>query len=421
MTSPSRLGLQALFLAAALVVPSPSSTVWAQSGSSNPAVAQLSLTQLEIEATAQQAEVETLQAALSAVSAELSAADDGAKEELQGRYDEAKAALNSAADDLLVMVNALDDKGGDVTELRGLLLSIQGVRADNLDAGALAGMAAGWVEQGKDWLVDNGPGMAVKAVVFLLILLLFKFLSGMIGNLVDKATKRSKLEMSELLRGFFVGTTRKVVFLVGLMFAFSSVGVDLTPILTGLGVLGFVVGFALQDTLGNFAAGIMILLYRPFDLGDVVEAGGVIGKVTALSLVSATMTTPDNQVVIVPNGSIWGGTIRNVTANNTRRVDLALGVGYDDDLDKARAMIERVVTAHPLVLKDPGVQIEVSNLGESSVDFVVRPWAKTADYWTVYFDLTKQLKQGCDADGFSIPYPQRDVHLHGGAEAAAAS
>jgi len=417
MTSPSRIGLQALLLAAALVVPGPSSTVWAQDTS----MAQLSLTQLELEATAQKTEVEALQAAMSAVSAELSAADDGAKEEVQGRYDEAKAALDSAADDLLVVVNALDDKGGDVTELRALLLSIQGVRADNLDAGALAGMAAGWVQQSKDWLVDNGPGMAVKAIVFLLILLVFKILAGMIGNLVDKATKRSKLEMSELLRSFFVGTTRKVVFLVGLMFAFSSVGVDLTPILTGLGVLGFVVGFALQDTLGNFAAGIMILLYRPFDLGDVVEAGGVVGKVTALSLVSATLTTPDNQVVIVPNGSIWGGTIRNVTANNTRRVDLALGVGYDDDLDKARAMIERIVTAHPLVLKDPGVQIEVSNLGESSVDFVVRPWAKTADYWTVYFDLTKQLKQACDADGFSIPYPQRDVHLHGGAEAAAAS
>ncbi len=417
MTSPSRIGLQALLLAAALVVPGPSSTVWAQDTS----MAQLSLTQLELEATAQKTEVEALQAAMSAVSAELSAADDGAKEKVQGRYDEAKAALDSAADDLLVVVNALDDKGGDVTELRALLLSIQGVRADNLDAGALAGMAAGWVQQSKDWLVDNGPGMAVKAIVFLLILLVFKILAGMIGNLVDKATKRSKLEMSELLRSFFVGTTRKVVFLVGLMFAFSSVGVDLTPILTGLGVLGFVVGFALQDTLGNFAAGIMILLYRPFDLGDVVEAGGVVGKVTALSLVSATLTTPDNQVVIVPNGSIWGGTIRNVTANNTRRVDLALGVGYDDDLDKARAMIERIVTAHPLVLKDPGVQIEVSNLGESSVDFVVRPWAKTADYWTVYFDLTKQLKQACDADGFSIPYPQRDVHLHGGAEAAAAS
>ena len=421
MTSPSRIGLQALFLAAALIIPSPTGTVWAQDGGSNASVAQLSLTQLELETSAQQAEVETLQAALKAISSELSAADDGAKEEVQGRYDEAKAALDSAAEDLLVAVNALDDKGGDVTEQRALLLSIQGVRADNLDAGALAGMAAGWVEQSKDWLVDNGPGMAVKAIVFLLILLVFKVLSGMIANLVDKATKRSKLEMSELLRSFFVGTTRKVVFLVGLMFAFSSVGVDLTPILTGLGVLGFVVGFALQDTLGNFAAGIMILLYRPFDLGDVVEAGGVMGKVTALSLVSATLTTPDNQVVIVPNGSIWGGTIRNVTANNTRRVDLALGVGYDDDLDKARAMIERVVTAHPLVLKDPGVQIEVSNLGESSVDFVIRPWSKTSDYWTVYFDLTKQLKQACDTDGFSIPYPQRDVHMHGGAEAQAAS
>ncbi|MFT7462229.1 MAG: small conductance mechanosensitive channel [Pseudohongiellaceae bacterium] len=416
MSSPCRFGLTALVLAASLVCPLPGSSVWAKTAV--PVAAPQSLTQLEAQAATQEAKVKSLQDAVAAVSAELSAADDSTRDELRGRLAEADAALDSAAEELLTVVNSLDDKGGDVSDLRILLLGIQGVRADNLDAGALGGMVAGWVQQGKDWLLDNGPGMAVKAVVFLLILLVFKFLSALVGSMVDKATKRSKLDMSELLRGFFVGSCRKVVFLAGLMFAFSSVGVDLTPILTGLGVLGFVVGFALQDTLGNFAAGIMILLYRPFDLGDVVEAGGTVGKVTALSLVSATMTTPDNQVVIVPNGSIWGGTIRNVTANATRRVDLALGVGYDDDLDKARAMIERVVTAHPLVLKDPGVQIEVSNLGESSVDFVIRPWSKTGDYWAVYFDLTKQLKQACDAEGFSIPYPQRDIHLHGSAAEA---
>ncbi|MHC5025045.1 MAG: mechanosensitive ion channel family protein, partial [Planctomycetota bacterium] len=179
----------------------------------------------------------------------------------------------------------------------------------------------------------------------------------------------------------------------------------------GIGVVGFVIGFALQDTLGNFASGIMILLYRPYDVGDVITTSAGTGKVSAMSLVSTTFHTPDNQKTIVPNSAIWGGTITNITAMPTRRVDMVVGVSYSDDLDKTAEVLTEIVTSHPKVHEDPAPVIRVSNLGDSSVDFVVRPWCNTADYWDVKFDLNKQIKQRLDTEGISIPFPQRDVHL----------
>jgi len=200
--------------------------------------------------------------------------------------------------------------------------------------------------------------------------------------------------------------------IVGVIIALDYVGIPMGPLLAGIGVLGFVIGFALQDTLGNFASGVMILLYRPYDIGDVIDAGGTKGKVEAMSLVSTTLVTPDNQIVVIPNNAIWGSTITNVTARATRRVDMTFGCGYGDDLDKAEQMITDVVTSHPLVLADPAPMIRIGNLGDSSVDFVVRPWCKTSDYWDVFFDLNKQLKQRADQDGIEIPFPQRDVHIY---------
>jgi small conductance mechanosensitive channel len=198
----------------------------------------------------------------------------------------------------------------------------------------------------------------------------------------------------------------------GILIALSQVGLDLGPVLAGLGVAGFIVGFALQDTLANFASGLMILIYRPFDVDDLVEAGGEFGRVSALSLVSTTLLTIDNQRLVVPNSQIWGGVIRNVTAQRDRRVDLVFGIGYSDDIPKAEAVLRRIVDEHPLVLDDPEPVVKVHSLGESSVDFVVRPWCKTDDYWDVHWDITKSVKMTFDAEGISIPFPQRDVHVH---------
>ena len=248
--------------------------------------------------------------------------------------------------------------------------------------------------------------------MFLAILLVFKILAGIAGRITEKALSTSKLQVSNLLKSFFSNVVSKTVFLVGLLIAISSIGVSIGPLLAGVGVLGFVIGFALQDTLSNFAAGVMILLYRPYDVGDVVSAGGVTGKVEAMSLVSTTILTPDNQVMIVPNGSIWGGVIQNVTHREQRRVDLVAGIGYEDDIEHAERVLNEIVTGHEKVLSDPAPVIKLHELADSSVNFVVRPWCKTSDYWDVYWDVTRQIKLRFDEEGISIPYPQQDVHVH---------
>jgi len=316
---------------------------------------------------------------------------------------------DKALDDLEDAVEKYETAGGNATSFKEFLLEAGRVQ---LDAAAALGLAEKWINKAKDWAVEEGPGVALKALIFLVILFVFRVLGRTAAKVSEKAMRASKLKVSDLLRTFFVNVTRKVIMFVGLIIALDYVGIPMGPLLAGIGVLGFVVGFALQDTLGNFASGIMILLYRPYDIGDVIDSAGTRGKVEAMSLVSTTLLTPDNQVVIIPNNSIWGSTITNVTALPTRRVDLTFGCGYGDDLDKTEKMLTDVVTAHPLVLADPAPMIRVSNLGDSSVDFVVRPWCKTSDYWDVFFDLQKQLKQAADKEGIEIPFPQRDVHLY---------
>jgi small conductance mechanosensitive channel len=183
-------------------------------------------------------------------------------------------------------------------------------------------------------------------------------------------------------------------------------------VLAGLGVAGFIVGFALQDSLGNFAAGAMILIYRPFDIDDFVEVTGASGLVKKMNLVSTTIATFDNQTLVVPNSKIWGDVIKNVTAQTERRVDLEFGIGYDDDIEHAERVLIETVTAHEKVLDEPEPMIKLHTLGDSSVNFIVRPWTKTEDYWDVYWDLMREVKLRFDREGISIPYPQTDVHFY---------
>jgi small conductance mechanosensitive channel len=214
-----------------------------------------------------------------------------------------------------------------------------------------------------------------------------------------------------------------LVLIIGFLIALSQLGVEIGPMLTGLGIAGFVLGFALQDTLANFASGIMILAYRPFDVEDLIEcAGGVFGKVSQMSLVSTTILTIDNQTLIVPNGKIWGDVITNVTAQRVRRVDLVFGIGYADDIPKTEKVLTSILEEHPKVLDDPEFVIKVFELGDSSVNFIVRPWVATDDYWDVHWDVTREVKMAFDREGISIPFPQRDVHFYNerGLEADAA-
>jgi small conductance mechanosensitive channel len=187
-------------------------------------------------------------------------------------------------------------------------------------------------------------------------------------------------------------------------------GVEVTSIIAVLGAAAFAVGLALQGTLSNFASGVMLLLFRPFKAGDFVDAGGTAGSVAEIGIFFTTLNTPDNVRTIVPNSEVWGKVIKNFAANDTRRNDMVVGVSYSDDLGKASQIIQDVLSAEPRVLKDPSPTVAVAELGDSSVNFVVRPWCKREDYWGMRFDLTRQMKEALEAGGCSIPFPQRDVH-----------
>ncbi|MBT7877266.1 MAG: mechanosensitive ion channel family protein, partial [Gammaproteobacteria bacterium] len=189
-----------------------------------------------------------------------------------------------------------------------------------------------------------------------------------------------------------------------------QLGVELGPLLAGLGIAGFIVGFALQDVLSNFASGLMILFYRPFDVGDTIETAAIRGQVDDMTLVSTMILTFDNQMLVVPNSRIWGDVIRNVTHQRLRRVDMEFSVSYADDIDQVEKVFLDIINADERVLQDPEPNIRLSKLGDSGVMFIVRPWVKTDDYWPVYWDTQREVKRRLSAEGITIPFPQRDIH-----------
>jgi len=304
------------------------------------------------------------------------------------------------------VVDELRKKGGDVEGYEKYRTAVSGIKVDVSDAGSTWKVITGWVKSS-----EGGLRWAKNIILFVVTILAFMILSAILGKATKRAVSKAK-GASELLKDFLVNVVRKAVFLVGLVVALSMLEINIGPFLAAIGAAGFIIGFALQGTLSNFAAGIMILLYRPYDIGNFVNVAGVNGTVSAMTLVSTTLTLPDNQTVVIPNNSIWGDIITNVTGSETRRVDMVFGIGYDDDITKAQSILEKIVKDHPLVLGSPEPVIRVNELADSSVNFVCRPWAKTSDYWTVYWDITQQVKEQFDQNSISIPFPQRDVHVH---------
>ncbi|NOQ17202.1 MAG: mechanosensitive ion channel [Methyloprofundus sp.] len=261
------------------------------------------------------------------------------------------------------------------------------------------------------WLQDNLPMIAFRIISFVAIIFFFNLIGNLVRKIVDTATASAKFNFSLLLREFLSSIAHKIIIVIGFMIALSQVGIEIAPLLAGMGIMGFVIGFALQDTLSNFASGLMILVYRPFDIGDLVDVAGVFGEVKQMNLVSTTILTLDNKRLIIPNSKIWGDIITNVSAEKVRRIDLVFGIGYGDSIEQAEKVLRDIVDSHELVLKKPETFIKVHTLNESSVDFVVRPWVKSANYWEVYWDITRKVKEQFDANGVSIPFPQRDLHI----------
>lgn len=306
------------------------------------------------------------------------------------------------------IIDALEKKGGDadvVAEYRAYHDTVLFDELRTSSVQTLLSEAQRWLfdpDGGIELLVFLGVVLAALAALWLIAKLVRRFITGWLVRFAD---------FSQLLTNFLAGVAFWLVMVVGLAIALSLLGLDVGPVFALIGGASFILAFAFQDTLGNFASGLMIMVNRPFDEGDVVDLAGVVGKVRSVSIVATTIVTPDNQVIVLPNRNVWGNLIKNLTASDTRRVDLVFGISYEDSIDETLEVLREVTTAHPSVLQDPEPVFRVHELADSSVNFVCRPWVKTEDYWNVYWDLNQQMKKVFDERGISIPYPQHDLHI----------
>ncbi len=272
---------------------------------------------------------------------------------------------------------------------------------------------AGTAEKAEHWLASNQDLIiqyGVNIISAVLILIIGNFVVKAIAGSVAKMLR--KKEMDNAVVEFIHALVRYLLFVIVIIAALSRIGVQTASVVAVIGAAGLAVGLALQGSLSNFAAGVLIVGFRPFKSGDYVEVGGVAGSVESIQIFSTVLKTPDNKMVVVPNGAVIGGPITNYSRHDTRRIDFVIGVSYNADLQKTKAVLERVCAADERVLKDQETTVGVVALADSSVNFVVRPWVRTADYWAVYFDLMQAIKEELDKEGIEIPFPQMDVHLN---------
>lgn len=256
----------------------------------------------------------------------------------------------------------------------------------------------------------QGVELAINVAIAIAIFYIGKLVVGMVVRGMRRVMQ--KQEIDKTLETFVANLVRMVLMVVVVIAAISALGIETTSFIAIFGAAGLAVGLALQGSLSNFAAGVLIVLFRPYRVGDFIEGAGIAGVVEQVQILTTVLKTGDNKQIIVPNGQIMNSIITNYSAKDTRRVDMVVGVSYDDDLDKVRSVLEELVAADDRILDDPACTIAVSDLADSSVNFVLRPWTKSADYWGVKFDLTEAIKKRFDKEGISFPFPQQDVHLY---------
>ncbi len=254
-----------------------------------------------------------------------------------------------------------------------------------------------------------GVSFGIKIIAAIAIFFIGRLVARVVTNGIRKLM--SSQEIDRILQTFVSNLVYWALMTFVIIAAINQVGVQTTSLIAIMGAAGLAVGLAMQGSLANFAAGVLIVMFRPYKVGDFVEAAGIAGAVVQVQILTTILKTGDNKQIVVPNAQIMGSIITNYSANDTRRIDLVVGIGYDDDIDKAPDTIEKLVDADDRILKDPACLIAVSELADSSVNLIVRPWVKTSDYWRVNFDLTEAIKKRFDKEGISFPYPQQDVHL----------
>lgn len=334
--------------------------------------------------------------------------------ELKNRLSILNKQITAASNSFGTTIRLLSSLGFDTSLYQSSQMSLSGeLNSDILNFQILRTLLNKAGDKALELLEDSGAQWSFKLIIAFIIFYLFLVLSRIARKITRKSLESSDLNISSLMKSMIISSVARSILILGIFVALSQLGISLAPVLAGLGVAGFIIGFALQDTLGNFASGLMILIYRPYDVGDMVDvAGGVFGKVKGMSLVSTTILTVDNQTLVVPNTKIWGDVIKNITAQKLRRVDLVFGIGYSDNIEHAEKVLWEIINNHPLVLQEPEPTIKLHTLNDSSVDFVVRPWVRTDDYWDVHWDVTKAVKLRFDQEEISIPFPQRDVHIY---------
>jgi len=259
-------------------------------------------------------------------------------------------------------------------------------------------------------LVEGASKFGLQIIAAIAVFIIGRWLARRISNLIERGLKRADTDPT--LVSFFRNIAYFGLLVLVIIAAVGQLGVQTTSFIAILGAAGLAVGLALQGSLANFAAGVLMIIFRPFKSGDFVEAAGTAGVVEEIQLFTTTMRTPDNKTIIIPNAQVTSGTITNYSARDTRRLDLVFGVSYTDDLDQVKRVIGEVLAEEPRLLKDPEPLVGLLELGDSSVNFAVRPWVNSSEYWPVFFDLQEAMKKRFDKEGISIPFPQRDVHLY---------
>ncbi|NOD95544.1 mechanosensitive ion channel [Ruegeria sp. HKCCD4884] len=337
-----------------------------------------------------------------------------------------RSASGTREDSLRSQLSSLNDSGSDILNNYRLVLeawTLKGAKAEDLEphtdyilalkTGALKTTDIQTLFQNAwAWLFswDGGVGLLLAGLGVLLAVWAMMFIARMVRRVTERGLNKIPT-ISRMLKRFIATTVYWAVFVLGILVVLALFGVNVTPLFAVLGGLSFILGFALQETLGNLASGLMIMVLKPFDTGDYIQVGSSSGFVDEMSVVSTKIRTFDNQIIIVPNSKIWGDVITNVSASEERRVDLVFGIAYSDNAAQAIEVLKDLVARHRLCLNTPEPEIFVGELGDNSVNIFCRPWSKSDDYWTVFWDLTGQAKERFDEEGISIPFPQRDVHI----------
>ena len=260
----------------------------------------------------------------------------------------------------------------------------------------------------KIWGLLSIYGLRVIAAI--IVLIVGRWIAKGLANVVNRLMKKKDVDATII--AFVTSLTYIALLVFVVLAALGQLGIQTTSFIAIIGAAGLAIGLALQGSLSNFAAGFLMIVFRPFRVGDYIEGAGVAGTVEAIQIFTTQLKTPDNKTIIVPNAKMTGDNITNYSVKGTRRVDMVFGIGYGDDIDKAKKIIADIIEKDERVLKDPPVKIAVAELADSSVNFIARPWVKSDDYWNVYYETTETVKKRFDAEGISIPFPQRDVHVY---------